>query len=333
MKRIFSGHLLLAAVSLLWAAHGYAAPLLRAQTSYMVAAADLGPIVDSHVIESIDGTAQTTTLSNALSRTSPSNPIVRGTASASAQAYATFGTLKVATQSQAAGFAGASASSLAKFADEFRISSPTLDGTTGLLKTRLSYFWETDTFVEHDGVGGIPGQSDASVYLFLSGYAVGFAQTSQKQQYVATPTYESFIDVGQPDGSFVRIPFAYEMELVTEFVFGSTLPFELLMVAGAQGFGGVDSDSGTDLYANATASVQALNSAYWGGLSVSLLDGTDVSDYDFSSGSGTDWRRSFVPTPPSDVPEPSTWALLLAALGGLLLRVRSRTQYLTSSPS
>lgn len=326
MKCIFSGQLVLAAVSLLWGAHGHTAPLLQAQTSYMVAAADLGPITDSQVLSSIDGTAQTTTLSNGFSRTSPSNPVVRGTTSASAQAYATYGTLKVATQSQASGFGGASASALAKFADEFRISSPTLDGTTGLLKTRLSYFWETSTFVEHDGVGGIQGQSDASVYLLLSGYAGGLAQTTQKQQYVATPTYESFIDVGQPDGSFVRIPFAYEMELVTEFVFGSTLPFELLMVAAAQGFGGVDSDSGSDLYANATASVQALNSAYWGGLSVSLLDGTAVTDYDFSSGSGTDWRRSFVPTPSSDVPEPSTWALLLAALCGLLMHLRRPSQ-------
>jgi hypothetical protein len=61
---------------------------------------------------------------------------------------------------------------------------------------------------------------------------------------------------------------------------------------------------------------------FWGGIaSVSLLDGTSV-DYTVTSGSGTDYRVSLAP-----IPEPSTWALLLAGIGVLaVVQARSRNQ-------
>jgi hypothetical protein len=65
----------------------------------------------------------------------------------------------------------------------------------------------------------------------------------------------------------------------------------------------------------------------WGGISeVRLADGTVVTDYRLVSDSGFDWRNGYgsAATPiPTPVPEPGTWALMLAGLA-VLGRVAAR---------
>src|SRR6185312_13073576 len=53
-------------------------------------------------------------------------------------------------------------------------------------------------------------------------------------------------------------------------------------------------DSGYDL----------AHSLLWGGISDVRVGGTTITDFDFGSGSGYDWRLSSIPT--TSVPEPAT---------------------------
>jgi hypothetical protein len=68
------------------------------------------------------------------------------------------------------------------------------------------------------------------------------------------------------------------------------------------------------------------SSGYWGGLSeVHLADGTLLSGYSLSSASGFDWSRAYdAPAPVAPIPEPQTYAMLLAGLGLLGFVARRR---------
>jgi len=61
------------------------------------------------------------------------------------------------------------------------------------------------------------------------------------------------------------------------------------------------------------------HSAYWGGLKVSDTDGQPVETYSLTADSGTDWRKSLIPSP---VPEPS--AAILSILGLAILDIARR---------
>ena len=52
------------------------------------------------------------------------------------------------------------------------------------------------------------------------------------------------------------------------------------------------------------------------------LGGASVSDFDFTSLSGLDYRESFAAVPPSPVPEPGSVFLVLTGLALLGLRAR-----------
>jgi len=75
-----------------------------------------------------------------------------------------------------------------------------------------------------------------------------------------------------------------------------------------------------------TAVCDAGNSAYWGGIrSVTDSNGAALSNWSVSSASGTDWQQSVIPTT-GGVPEPSSWAMLIAGFGlvGAMQRRRQR---------
>lgn len=54
----------------------------------------------------------------------------------------------------------------------------------------------------------------------------------------------------------------------------------------------------------------------WGGFSNVRVGTTAVTDYDYRSGTGHDWRLSSIDNGPSNVPEPATASLMVVALGG-----------------
>jgi hypothetical protein len=68
------------------------------------------------------------------------------------------------------------------------------------------------------------------------------------------------------------------------------------------------------------------SSGYWGGLSgVHLADGTLLSGYSVSSASGFDWTSAYgAPPVTAPIPEPETYAMLLAGLGLLGFVARRR---------
>jgi hypothetical protein len=60
----------------------------------------------------------------------------------------------------------------------------------------------------------------------------------------------------------------------------------------------------------------ASSSTYWGGFSLSDTQGNAISGWSLSSSSGTNWQNSFIPGEVSAaVPEPASWAMLIAGFG------------------
>jgi hypothetical protein len=76
-------------------------------------------------------------------------------------------------------------------------------------------------------------------------------------------------------------------------------------------------------------------SAYWGGIrSVTDSNGAALTNWTLTSGSGTDWTQSFIPGSGA-VPEPDSWAMLIAGFGlvGAVSRRRRAVPARAGSPT
>jgi hypothetical protein len=78
----------------------------------------------------------------------------------------------------------------------------------------------------------------------------------------------------------------------------------------------------------------SLQSVYWGGFSLSDIDGNPIADFSLVSDSGVDWRGSFIPTdfqPPAVVPEPGIWGMLISGfvVTGVVARRARRSKRLS----
>jgi PEP-CTERM motif len=237
-----------------------------------------------------------------------------GSGGASLFGSADFGTLKAGAVSSCNGVCGAGAGVDVSFADEMRIDRVGMQGQIGILTTRLSYQWEGTNINQVDGAFASYAQSN--IQLMLTGLGtIGASQFSSTN--ALSPARLQISDLS---GSLIDVPFAFTAEVTTPFAFGTVLPFSLSLGVGTYAAGAIGPQDRQFL---AYASMNARNSAYWGGMSVSLADGTVINDYELSAASGIDWRKSFVPTP---VPEPGTFALLLGGLVTLFLARRRATR-------
>jgi hypothetical protein len=92
----------------------------------------------------------------------------------------------------------------------------------------------------------------------------------------------------------------------------------LVPILSGQSFNlGVSMQCLSEVYLAGTASCDASRSAYWGGIRVLDAQGNALNGWNLSSASGVNYVSSLVPgSPPiGGVPEPASWAMLIAGFG------------------
>lgn len=105
--------------------------------------------------------------------------------------------------------------------------------------------------------------------------------------------------------AWAYIPFTFGQEFGIDMSFSATLQSE-----------------GNYFGTRGTAEVDGYHSLYWGGISQVLDQNGHALTFSISSNSGIDYSRSLAP-----VPEPETWAMLLAGLSLVgLARLKPRSQ-------
>lgn len=220
--------------------------------------------------------------------------------SGAAAALAQFGTLK-ASSSATALASSSGASALALVRDSLAISSPGLDGRQGFVDFRIDYSWlfSNDTSSSN-------GQFNfADVTLeFGAGGAYARQQISQGERPGTVVSQLVPIGLLGDNHTALDAQLGSFFEVRMPFVFGVEYNFRQSLQVASQSFDG------------ATASIDAFNSAYWGGMVV-RDENLGLVAFTADSGSGTDYTRSYAP-----VPEPATW--LLAALGLMALGAHRR---------
>lgn len=115
------------------------AQTLEAAATVVVTTPVNSELRDSESNGSADGIRQTAVASKSDSSFLEFNPIFKGSATGAASALADYGALKVFARSSGTGFAGGFANANARFADRFRIDGGALNGSRGLIKTRIEY--------------------------------------------------------------------------------------------------------------------------------------------------------------------------------------------------
>lgn len=235
-------------------------------------------------------------------------------ASGAAKALAQFGTLKASTTAtellypaQGASSNGSS-SAFAQVRDSLSISNPALNGKQGFVDLRIDYSW----LFSNDAASS-NGQFNTADVTLEFGASAAYARQQYAQGALVGTVESVLVPIGLVGNSVtaldaelgafftVRMPFVFG----TEYVLRQSLSL------------------GSNASFGATASIDAFNSAYWGGMVV--RDG-DLNSVAFSalSGSGTDYTKSFVPGAVAPVPEPSTWLLMAIGLAALGVHQRRR---------
>ena len=238
---------------------------------------------------------------------------------ASGTALADYGVLKVLARGSTSGpDAFAETDAMADFSDSFTIDAAGLTGQHGTVRLTLA------TTSTHD----ISGQAFGQLSTRLQVNAGGGSQGTWIQ--AATFDADGSVRSGSSSPGIGAVPYGPTLLADIDFVYGESISFLASLSARVGGRSGASG-------APASFAVDASHSAYWGGF-LAVLDGSgdEVGTYAVSSGSGTDWSRSFVPPPVSPVPEPETCALLLAGLGAVRFvasRRRDQTSKKTVSPS
>jgi hypothetical protein len=217
-----------------------------------------------------------------------------------ARATADHGILKTfATAASNGHFGEAKATATALFSDAFTINSPGLAGQHGTVVIPLEFNYTSSR----------SGVASSQVTLSLEvghTFPLDVYQRSLQFNPGGTVLSDSF------DPPHVVTPFSTAILAAVDFVFGQSVGFTTTLEVKGGGF------------FDEAFTLDAEHSAFWGGFrSVTDANGNAV-DYTLGTGSQADWSMSFFPST-STVPEPDTFALMLAglcAVGFVLCRRR-----------
>jgi hypothetical protein len=220
------------------------------------------------------------------------------------RAVADYGVLKTfATSTSSGHFGRAKATATASFADLFTINAAGLNGQHGTVVIPLELAYTVTRSGEGNGSVTLtfePGGDPTRMY-----------QRSLIFNSDGTTLSNSF------DPDHVTVPFSPSILAAVDFVFGQPTNFVVKMESIA---GGV---------LDASLTLDAEHSAFWGGFqSVTDANGRAV-DYTLTPGSQVDWSTSFVP---HLIPEPATHALMLAGLCAILCASRRNSTRALTMP-
>ena len=219
-----------------------------------------------------------------------------------AWAVAEHGILKAyAVESSIGPHGRAKATATLTFGDAVTIDAPGLTGQAGTVSMLLQFdFSGHVTAPDGSGSGQVRLHLDVDSGLHIDRYqrAVLFNPDGQVTTQAINP-------------GNVAVPFSPQILAQVDFVFGQSFSFTATLIA--SGVGSLQQ----------RVEVDASHSAYWGGFQSVLDAGGNAVNYSVTSSSQTDWSQSFVP---ATVPEPGTWALLLAGIGAVSARARRKAK-------
>jgi hypothetical protein len=158
-----------------------------------------------------------------------------------------------------------------------------------------------EVYADGNGFTEVHASFTYSMYSNAMGYAQG--QRVSTVQRVGADVFEVSREEGPP---------------LQDFVWGVTIgdPFDLHIY--------VDAISAVqDPLTHGpvgVATVNAGNSAYWGGVSRVVLDDGTTFDYSLTSSSGFDWGKSYIPNISAPVPEPAPILMGLIGMAALVAR-------------
>lgn len=189
--------------------------------------------------------------------------------------------------------------STTSFTDDWLINSPGLTGTAGTLT--VSFRIDGTLLVDKNGTPVYSASTSSTYAQATYAFGVGLAPSdttgSQRLRYDGTTSGTPFLGVWQ--------------QSTLNFVYGTSLNDVTLRITTAAAAAGEASTYLSSTTANASAT--------WGGFTeVRDSGGNLVTDYSFSSGSGTSYVQP--------VPEPATASLLLLAAAGFAGRRRVRAK-------
>jgi hypothetical protein len=211
-------------------------------------------------------------------------------------------------------FAGIDAQSLgwARWTDDVIIGAAGLAGETGFLHSTLA-FTGSKSWTFDPGNDYYFRESTYSIDIRVAG--TGMAGCALSLCNGANYRERDFNFY--PPGSSV----AGSLDVLIPFTFGSSLHLDYWLESSVRAAAGLRTVGGAPVSTEARADY----SLSWAGIS-SIRDvaGNLVASYTVTSGSGFDYEHAygFVPTAP--IPEPETYALMLAGLGLLALASRRR---------
>lgn len=240
------------------------------------------------------------------------------TVSGSASAETRFGHLGVTTgsigsASSKVAFANVHSNATASFSDVMQINNPNETGW-GTLTFSL-YLVRNASISAAVGDVGTQGAGAADIQaVFFSSY--GNHNLSQTDGIVSRHSDAGIVvqteSWGMIDNAAVPSGAALGYHLFSiPFVFNQAFSFSLELRGHSYAQGSGEGASGSSF-------LEAMHSFDWAGIKQVSVDGRAV-DYTLWSESGTDWNQSFAP-----VPEPETWALMLAGLAFLGFAGRHR---------